>query len=74
MQKAPRVSLNLSRGPWVVGTVTGAKITAARLTDDDLAWSRRCAGGSRRWPELVDPRAQAVELIGGERFGLTTAV
>jgi hypothetical protein len=68
-RKPPRVNLNLSRGPWLDGTVTGAKITSVRLTSGDLApmkwsttsgrsqWSRRCAGQRWRWSELVGPRA-----------------
>jgi hypothetical protein len=36
--------------------------------------SRRCAGRRRRWLELLWPRAQAAEVVGGTRSGQTTAV
>jgi hypothetical protein len=36
--------------------------------------SRRCAGRRRRWLELLWPRAQAAEVVGGTCFGQTTAV
>jgi hypothetical protein len=36
--------------------------------------SRWCAGQRRRWPELLWPRAQAAEVVGGTCSGQTTAV
>jgi hypothetical protein len=36
--------------------------------------SRRCAGRRRRWLELLWPRAQAAEVVGGTYSGQTTAV
>jgi hypothetical protein len=36
--------------------------------------SRRCAGRLRRWLELLWPRAQAAEVVGGTCSGQTTAV
>jgi hypothetical protein len=38
-----------------------------------LRRSRRGTGRRQRWSELVDPRAQAGEFIGGERSGVLTA-
>jgi hypothetical protein len=84
--KPPRLNLYLTRDPWLAGTVTGAKITAARLTGGSRAlvgWSvtsgrsrrsRRCVGRRRRWSELLWPRAQAVEVGGGTCSGQTMAV
>jgi hypothetical protein len=36
--------------------------------------SRRCAGQRRRWLELLWPRAQAAEVVGGSCSGQTTTV
>jgi hypothetical protein len=36
--------------------------------------SRRCAGRRRRWLELLWPRAQAAEVVGGTCSSQTTAV
>jgi hypothetical protein len=36
--------------------------------------SRRCAGRRRRWLELLWPRAQAAEIVGGTCSGQTMAV
>jgi hypothetical protein len=36
--------------------------------------SHRCAGRRRRWLELLWPRAQATEVVGGTCSGQTTAV
>jgi hypothetical protein len=78
--------LYLTRDPWLAGTVTGAKITAERLTGGSRApvgWSVtsgrsqrscRCAGRRQRWLELLWPRAQAAEVVGGTCSGQTTAV
>jgi hypothetical protein len=84
--KPPKLILYLTRDPWLAGTVTGAKITMARLTGGSIApvgWSvmsgrsrrsRRCAGRRRRWLELLWPQAQAAEVIDGTFSSQTTAV
>jgi hypothetical protein len=36
--------------------------------------SQRGTARRRWWPKSVGPRAQAGELVGGECFGLTTAI
>jgi hypothetical protein len=67
-------------------TVTAEGNRAARLTGGERGparggvgcgrlWrSQRGKTPQRWWPELVGPRAQAGELVGGECFGLTTAI
>jgi hypothetical protein len=82
----PGLILYLTHDPCLARIVTGAKITAARLTGGSIApvgWSvtsgrsrrsRRCAGRRWRWPELLWPRAQATEVVSGTCSGQTTAV
>jgi hypothetical protein len=79
--KPPRIYPNLTRDPWVLGTIPAAKITVVRLTGGEIAptkwsmtwgrsrWSRRCASRRRGWSDLA--RAQAGKLVGGEDSGLT---
>jgi hypothetical protein len=79
------VNLNLTRGPTTIGTVPMAEKRMVGLTGGDLASvrcpvrsgrlrrSRRGTGRRQRWRELVGPRAQAGEFIGGECSGLLTA-
>jgi hypothetical protein len=84
--KPPGLIPKLTRDPWLTGTVTGAKITVARLTGGSRAptgWSvtsgrsrrsRQCAGRRQGWPGLLWSRAQAAEVVSGSCFGQTTAV
>jgi hypothetical protein len=86
LHKTPWTYPKLTRDPWLTGTVTGAKITAARLTGGSRApagWSvtsgrsrrsRRCAGRRQRWLGLLWSRAHAAEVVGGSYSGQTTAL
>jgi hypothetical protein len=53
--------------------LTGGKLAVAKWS---MMWgrsrrSRRCAGRRLGWPELVEPRAQAGKLVGGEDSGIS---
>jgi hypothetical protein len=83
--KPPGVNLNLTCGPTLIGIVPSAEKRVVGLTDGEIAPVRcpgmsgrlrrscRGTGRCRRSQELVSPRAQAGEFVGGEWAGLLTA-
>jgi hypothetical protein len=78
MLKTPWGKSKSNSRSYPIGTVPAAEKRAAGLTGGEIA-PVRCPGKSgrlrlslrgtdrrRRWPELVGPRAQAGEFVGGE--------
>ena len=54
-------------------TSDGVAPVRGRVRSGSLWRSRRGTDRRRWWSEEVGPRAQAVELVGGEESGLTRA-